>query len=91
MIDRPKRSPYAGSELNNAKPPTEVAKTDYAVSVTISYEKSEVIMSDIQLAGKGVSKTVLAGEKSLTVANYTTGTGAGDTLVAYVGDSDDVR
>lgn len=83
--------PYTGPELKNAKPPKEVAKTDYAISATISYEKSEVIMSDIQLAGKGVSKTVLAGEKSLSSAAYSTGTGAGDTLVAYVGDSDDIR
>ena len=37
-------------------------KTDYAISATISYKKSEVIMPDTQLAGKGASKTVLAGE-----------------------------
>ncbi len=83
--------PYTGGELKNAKPPEEVVKTDYAISATISYEKSEAIISDIQLAGKGVSKTVLAGEKSLSADAYDTGTGAGDTLVAYVGDSDDIR
>lgn len=83
--------PYTGGVLKNAKPPKEVAKTDYAISATISYEKSEVIMSDIQLAGKGVSKTVLAGEKSLSADAYDSGSGAGDTLVAYVGDSDDIR
>lgn len=83
--------PYTGGALKNAKPPEKVAKTDYAINTTISYEKSEVIMSDIQLAGKGVSKTVLAGEKSLSSAAYSTGAGAGDTLVAYVGDSDDIR
>ncbi len=83
--------PYKGSGLKNAKPPESVAKTDYAVSATISYEKSEVIMSDIQLAGKGASKTVLAGEKTLSADDYDTGTGTGDTLVCYVGDSNDIR
>jgi len=57
----------------------------------ISFAKSEMRMSDIQLAGKSVSKTVLAGEKTLAVDAYTTGTDAGDTLVAFVGDSDDIR
>ncbi len=87
----PRLYPYTGPELKNAKPPKEVAKTDYAISATISYEKSEVIMSDIQTAGKGVSKTILAGEKSLSADAYDTGSGAGDTVVAYVGDSDDIR
>jgi len=87
----PRTYPYTGGELKNAKPPEKVAKTDYAISKTISYEKSEVIISDIQLHGKGMSKTVLAGEKSLPVEGYATGTGAGDTLVAYVGDSEDIR
>lgn len=83
--------PYTGPELKNAKPPEKVAKTDYAISAEISYEKSEVIVPDIQLHGKGMSKTVLAGEKSLSEDAYDTGTGAGDMLVAYVGDSDDIR
>lgn len=83
--------PYTGSSLKNAKAPERVAKSDYAISETISFEKSEVIMSDIQLAGKGVSKTVLAGEKSLGITAYSTGSGTGDTLVAYVGDSEDIR
>lgn len=87
----PRLYPYTGGELKNAKPPEKVAKTDYAISGTISYEKSEVIVSDIQLHGKGMTKTVLVGEKSLVEANYSTGTGAGDRLVAYVGDSDDIR
>ncbi len=87
----PRMYPYTGVELKNAKPPKEVAKTDYAISATISYEKSEVIMPDIQLHGKGASKTVLAGEKSLRFDSYTTGAGPGDSLVAYVGDSDDIR
>lgn len=78
--------PYAGNTLMNASPPPQVAKTDYAVSSTVSFEKSEVIMSDIQLRGKGSSKTVLAGEKSVAAIG-----GAGDSLVAYVGDSDDIR
>ncbi len=83
--------PYTGVELKNAKPPKDVAKTDYAINAEISFEKSEVILPDIQLHGKGVSKTVLVGEKSLSLDAYSTGTGAGDTLVAYVGDSDDIR
>ena len=87
----PRVYPYTGGELKNAKPPMEVAKTDYAISATISYEKSEVIMSDIQLHGKGTSKTVLGGEKSVSADSYTTGTGPGDSLVAYVGDADDIR
>jgi prepilin-type N-terminal cleavage/methylation domain-containing protein len=81
----PQLYPYTGSELKNAKPPDEVAKTDYAISATISFKKSEVIMPDIQLHGKGASKTVLVGEKSLSSEVYTVGTGTGDTLVAYVG------
>lgn len=83
--------PYTGNPLKNATPAAAVAKTDYAISATVSTVKSEVIMSDIQLAGKGASKTVLAGEKTLAADSYETGTGAGDTLVAYVGDSDDIR
>lgn len=81
---------YTGGILKNAKPPMEVAKTDYAISETISFEKSEVIMSDVQLAGKGTSKTVLAGEKSIPASEYTSGSGSGDTLVAYVGSCDDI-
>jgi prepilin-type N-terminal cleavage/methylation domain-containing protein/prepilin-type processing-associated H-X9-DG protein len=82
--------PYTGGELKNAKPPTAVAKTDYAISKTISHEKSEVILPDVQLQGKGASKTVLAGEKSLATTAYDSG-GAGDSLTAYVGDSDEIR
>ncbi len=87
----PRTYPYTGPELKNAKPPKDVAKSDYAINAEISYEKSEVIMPDIQLRGKGASNTILAGEKSLSSENYTNGTGIGDTLVAYVGDSDDIR
>jgi prepilin-type N-terminal cleavage/methylation domain-containing protein/prepilin-type processing-associated H-X9-DG protein len=86
----PRLYPYTGGGLKNAKPPEKVAKTDYAISNTISYEKSEVTMPDIQLHGKGASKTVLAGEKSLATPTYDSG-GAGDSLVAYVGNSNDIR
>jgi prepilin-type processing-associated H-X9-DG protein len=88
----PRLYPYTGGELKNfaQKPPEKVAKTDYAISATISYKKSEVIVPDIQLAGKGASKTVLAGEKSLAATSYDSG-GPGDALVAYVGDSHDIR
>jgi prepilin-type processing-associated H-X9-DG protein/prepilin-type N-terminal cleavage/methylation domain-containing protein len=84
--------PYTGGELKNfaQQPPEKVAKTDYAISETISYKQSEVIMPDIQLAGKGASKTVLVGEKSLAATSYDIG-GPGDSLIAYVGDSDDIR
>lgn len=81
--------PYKGGALKNAQPPSPVAKTDYAISTTISFEKSEVIMPDVQLHGKGVSKTALAGEKALASDDYTEG-GPGDTLVAYIGDSDEI-
>ena len=85
----PRLYPYTGGALKNATPPAQVAKTDYVISATISSEKSEVIMPDIQLRGKGASKTVLAGEKSLSSDDYTKG-GAGDSLVAYIGDSDEI-
>ena len=85
----PRLYPYTGSALKNAKAPEKVAKTDYVINRIVSFEKSEVIMPDIQLRGKGASKTVLAGEKSLSSTSYDAG-GAGDTLVAYVGDSDDI-
>jgi prepilin-type N-terminal cleavage/methylation domain-containing protein/prepilin-type processing-associated H-X9-DG protein len=81
--------PYKGSALTNAQAPSLVAKTDYAISTTISFEKSEVIMSDIQLHGKGTSKTALAGEKALASNDFADG-GPGDTLVAYIGDSDEI-
>jgi prepilin-type processing-associated H-X9-DG protein/prepilin-type N-terminal cleavage/methylation domain-containing protein len=88
----PRLYPYTGDELKNyaKKPPDKVAKTDYAISRTVSHEKSEVFMPDIQLQGKGASKTVLAGEKSLAFDGYDAG-GAGDSLISYVGDSDDIR
>ena len=82
--------PYTGGPLKNVSPPPQVAKTDYAISGAISFEKSEVFMPDVQLRGKGASKTALVGEKSLSVDFYAKG-GAGDTLVAYAGDCDDIR
>jgi len=84
--------PYTGpSTLQNADPPEKVAKSDYAISDFISSEKSEIILSDVQLHGKGTSKTVLIGEKSLSWESYQTGQGAGDGLSMYAGDSDDIR
>jgi prepilin-type N-terminal cleavage/methylation domain-containing protein/prepilin-type processing-associated H-X9-DG protein len=82
--------PYTGGPLKNATAPELVAKTDYAVSSKISFEKSEVIMPDVQLRGKGASKTALVGEKSIGAGTYTIGA-IGDAATAYVGDSDDIR
>jgi prepilin-type N-terminal cleavage/methylation domain-containing protein/prepilin-type processing-associated H-X9-DG protein len=87
----PRAYPYTGpATLKNGTPPDKVAKTDYAVSVTVASLKSEEILSTILLS-KGTSKTVMAGEKSLPSASYTSGTGTGDTLTMYNGDCDDVR
>jgi prepilin-type N-terminal cleavage/methylation domain-containing protein/prepilin-type processing-associated H-X9-DG protein len=82
--------PYTGGALKNAAPPSLVAKTDYAISSTISFIKSEVIMPDVQLHGKGASKTALCGEKWIAAQDYDTGS-PGDKLVAFVGDSEDIR
>lgn len=87
----PRLYPYHGpAALKNATPPANVAKTDYAVSPTISSVRSEEILSTI-LLGKGTSKTVMAGEKCVPADSYTAGTASGDTLTMYCGDSDDVR
>jgi prepilin-type processing-associated H-X9-DG protein len=87
----PRPYPYKGNAtLKNATPPESVAKTDYAVSATVSAMRSEEILSTI-LLGKGTSKTVMAGEKWVPSDSYTTGTALGDTLTMYNGDSDDVR
>jgi prepilin-type N-terminal cleavage/methylation domain-containing protein/prepilin-type processing-associated H-X9-DG protein len=87
----PRLYPYKGpAMLENVTPPEKVAKSDYVINRRISSENSEVIPSEIQLHGKGMSRTALAGEKSLASSAYTTGTGAGDTLTMYVGDCDDV-
>jgi len=62
----PRLYPYTGpSTLQNADPPEKVAKSDYAISATISSEKSEIILAEIQMHGKGTSNTVLVGEKSV--------------------------
>jgi prepilin-type N-terminal cleavage/methylation domain-containing protein len=83
--------PYHGpSTLQNAYPPMEVAKADYAINAKVSYQRSEVIVPDIQLFG-GMSNTLLAGEKSLAQEHYSTGNGEGDRLCMYVGDSVDIR
>ncbi len=83
--------PYHGpAQLRNAKPPSHVAKTDYAINHEVSYQKSELLLSEIQL-GRGLSKTVLLGEKGIDSVSYTTGRAGGDGLVAYVGDSQDIR
>jgi prepilin-type N-terminal cleavage/methylation domain-containing protein/prepilin-type processing-associated H-X9-DG protein len=86
----PRIYPYTGSTpLKNVIPPEKVAKSDYAINRSISSLKSEVIPSEIQLHA-GLSKTVLAGEKSIAYPNYSNGTAAGDTLTMYVGDCDDI-
>ncbi len=88
----PRLYPYTGpSALQNANPPERVAKSDYAINDAISFEKSEVILSDIQMRGKGTSNTLLVGEKSLSIESYSTGKGAGDGLSMYAGDSEDIR
>ena len=86
--------PYNGpSTLENVEDvslPEDVAKSDYAINEIISHEKSEVMIAEIQLS-KGMSNTILAGEKSLATATYTNGQGAGDQLCMYMGDSTDIR
>ena len=84
--------PYQGpTTLENAIPPKKVAKSDYAINKMISSEKSVVIVSEIQLQGKGTSNTVAIGEKSLYKSDYSSGQGAGDSLSMYAGDSIDIR
>jgi prepilin-type N-terminal cleavage/methylation domain-containing protein len=87
----PRAYPYAGaSPLRNVEPPKDVAKTDYAINRLISYEKSEVIVSEIQLS-RGLSNTLFVGEKAVSTNQYRTGQAPGDTLAMYAGDSDDIR
>jgi prepilin-type N-terminal cleavage/methylation domain-containing protein/prepilin-type processing-associated H-X9-DG protein len=82
--------PYAGANpLKNVDAPAEVAKTDYVINREISSLKSEVIVSEIQLR-RGLSNTVLVGEKSVAQSNYEDGQSPGDGLTMYVGDSEDV-
>lgn len=87
----PRAYPYTGPKpLKNVNPPEIVAKTDYAVSPTVSSLRSETILSTIQL-GKGTARTVMAGEKWVFIDAYITGVSPGDTLSMYGGDSEDVR
>lgn len=90
----PRLYPYNGpatlQNLQGVSLPESVAKTDYAINSLISYEKSEVILAEIQLKD-GLSNTLLAGEKSLDANEYTTGSAAGDELCMYMGDSTDLR
>lgn len=82
--------PYNGAQpLRNAEVPGGVAKTDYVVNSKLSSLRSEVIVSEIQLQ-RGLSRTVLVGEKSLRDHDYLTGSGNGDRLTAYQGHSSDI-
>jgi prepilin-type N-terminal cleavage/methylation domain-containing protein len=68
----PHAYPYTGTmPLKNVDPPVNVSKSDYVINRKVSFEKSEVILAEIQLK-KGMSNTVLAGEKS---AHFSTGDG----------------
>lgn len=83
--------PYTGPKpLANVDPPGAVAKSDYAINVKISFLKSEVIAGELQRA-RGLSKTVLLGEKAVAEGHYEDGQAAGDKLTMYVGDCEDVR
>jgi len=90
----PRGYPYKGPatlrNISGASLPVNVAKADYAINSLLSFEKSDVIVAEIQL-DTGMSHTLLAGEKSLLRANYTNGEGAGDRLCMYMGDSNDIR
>ena len=85
--------PYHGptriENLEGARPPQNVAKTDYAINGELSYEKSEVIVAEIQL-GAGLSNTVLVGEKALPSGSYLTGSAEGDKLAMTMGHNSDI-
>jgi prepilin-type N-terminal cleavage/methylation domain-containing protein len=86
----PRAYPFTGTQpLQNADVPQKVGKTDYVINKKISSEKSEVILSQIQLR-TGVSKTPFVAEKSLSAEQYTDGQASGDQLAMYVGDSSDI-
>lgn len=86
----PRALPYHGpSPLKNVTPPQNVAKSDYVVNTLVSHAKSEIIVADVQLT-KGMSNTVLAGEKALPQQHYKDGNGEGDRLSMYAGDCSDV-
>ena len=81
--------PYTGPvPLRNADPPPSVAKSDYAVNSEISPPRQVVSEGDLS---DSLSKTALAGEKSLHSNHYEDGTDDGDRLTMYVGDCTDVR
>jgi prepilin-type N-terminal cleavage/methylation domain-containing protein len=83
--------PYHGpASLQNANPPANVGKTDYAVNGQISSLKSDVTVAEIQRS-RGLSKTLLLAEKSVAQQDYEDGQSPGDTLAMYAGDSDDIR
>lgn len=83
--------PFQGNRvLENGQAPEECAKSDYAINLKVSYEKSEVIASEVQLRGRGMSNTVLAAEKSVASDHYIDGSASGDQKTMYLGTCDDV-
>jgi prepilin-type N-terminal cleavage/methylation domain-containing protein/prepilin-type processing-associated H-X9-DG protein len=96
VLNCPSRRPpdlysYTGPRpLENVDPPKAVAKADYAINVKISYAKSEVIVSEIQLT-QGLSRTLLVGEKAVSRKHYSDGKAPGDMLSMYAGDCEDIR
>jgi prepilin-type N-terminal cleavage/methylation domain-containing protein/prepilin-type processing-associated H-X9-DG protein len=87
----PRALPYTGPRpLQNVDPPSEVAKSDYAINKIISYLKSEALVADIQRDHGGLSKTIFVGEKAVAQGQYKDGQPAGDKLTMYVGDCDDI-
>lgn len=86
----PRAYAYVGPvPLKNADPPKDVAKSDYVINRLVSQVRSEVIVSEIQLK-KGLSRTLLAGEKAVHDGSYKNGQAAGDGLSMYAGDSADI-
>jgi prepilin-type N-terminal cleavage/methylation domain-containing protein/prepilin-type processing-associated H-X9-DG protein len=86
----PRAYPYTGSSaLKNVDAPSNVAKSDYVINRAVSFAKSEVILAEIQLT-KGMSNTVLAGEKSVAQDHYTDGAAEGDSLGMFLGDCSDI-
>ena len=81
--------PYKGpTMLENVDPPSDVAKTDYAVNGEVSPPRDQAIEADLS---QPLSQTILAGEKWVDRQRYESGDSAGDGLAAYVGDSSDIR
>jgi prepilin-type N-terminal cleavage/methylation domain-containing protein len=87
----PRAYPYHGpTALQNCDPPEKVAKSDYAINGQISSQKSEVLAAEIQRK-RGLSKTIMVGEKALDQEHYKDGQCGGDMLAMYVGDCDDIK